>query len=98
MIVLKDPVKLNDVMASLEFFTKDELLTLNSAVIKMAKAKQRVESESKRHTLKVGQIVEMNHPKHKGEKFEITKIKVTKCDIKGKSGWFTVPMSMLICS
>ena len=33
MIVLTDPVKLNDVMASLKFFTKDELLTLNSAVI-----------------------------------------------------------------
>ena len=89
---------LSQVTSKLDQLSKDELLILNKAVIRMAKAKQRVESESKRHTLKVGQIVEMNHPKHKGEKFEITKVKVTKCDIKGKSGWFTVPMSMLICS
>ena len=89
---------LSQVTSKLDQLSKDELLILNKAVIRIAKAKQRVESESKRHTLKVGQIVEMNHPKHKGEKFEITKIKVTKCDIKGKSGWFTVPMSMLICS
>ena len=89
---------LSQVTSKLDQLSKDELLTLNKAVIRMAKAKARVESESKRHTLKVGQIVQMDHPKHKGEKFEITKIKVTKCDIKGKSGWFTVPMSMLICS
>ena len=89
---------LSQVTSKLDQLSKDELLILNKAVIRMAKAKQRVESESKRHTLKIGQIVEMDHPKHKGEKFEITKIKVTKCDIKGKSGWFTVPMSMLICS
>ena len=89
---------LSQVTSKLEQLSKDELLILNKAVIRMAKAKQRVESESKRHTLKIGQIVEMDHPKHKGEKFEITKVKVTKCDIKGKSGWFTVPMSMLICS
>ena len=89
---------LNKVLNQLDQLSHEELLSLNKAVIRMARAKSRVESESKRHTLKVGQIVEMNHPKHKGEKFEITKVKVTKCDIKGKSGWFTVPMSMLICS
>ncbi len=89
---------LNKVLNQLDQLSHEELLSLNKAVIRMARAKSRVESESKRHALKVGQIVEMNHPKHKGEKFEITKVKVTKCDIKGKSGWFTVPMSMLICS
>jgi len=89
---------LSQVTSKLDQLSKDELLILNKAVIRMAKAKDRVESELKRNTLKVGQIVEMDHPKHKGEKFEITKVKVTKCDIKGKSGWFTVPMSMLICS
>ena len=98
MIVLSDPIKLEDILSQLHLFSQDELKELNKLVVKQLKQNMRMESLQKSSSLKVGQIVEMNHPKHKGEKFEITKIKVTKCDIKGKSGWFTVPMSMLICS
>ena len=72
---------LNKILNQLDQLSKDELITLNSAVIKMAKAKARVESVTKGATLKVGQVVEINHPKHKGQKFTIKKIKRTKCII-----------------
>ena len=99
MIVLSDPVKLNDVIASLELFTKDELLTLNSAVVKMAKAKSRVESVVKSATLKVGQEVEIDQAKHRGQKFIITKVNRTRCKIQAKDNMlesYNCPISMLI--
>ena len=64
---------LNKILNQLDQLSKDELLTLNSAVIKMAKAKSRVESVLKSATLKVGQEVEINQVKHKGQKFIIKK-------------------------
>ena len=92
---------LNKILNQLDQLSKDELLTLNSAVIKMAKAKSRVESVIKATTLKVGQIVEINQKKHKGQKFIIKKVNRTKCVIAAKDNAFesyTCPISMLICS
>ena len=88
---------LNKILNQLDQLSKDELLTLNSAVIKMAKAKDRVESVIKATTLKVGQIVEINQKKHKGQKFIIKKVNRTKCVINdGGHTMFTCPMSMII--
>ena len=98
-IILKDPVNLNDVIASLNFFTKDELITLNNAVLKIAKAKNRMESVIKAATLTVGQEVEINQPRHKGQKFIIKKVKRTKCIIQAKDNImesYNCPISMLI--
>ena len=90
---------LNKILNQLDQLSKDELLTLNSAVIKMAKAKDRVESVAKSATLKVGQEVEINQVKHKGQKFIIKKIKRTKCIIQAKDNImesYNCPISMLI--
>ena len=88
---------LNKMLNQLDQLSKDELITLNNAVIKMARAKSRVESVAKGATLKVGQVVEINHPKHKGQKFTIKKINRTKCVINdGGHTMFTAPMSMII--
>tara|TARA_B100000674_G_scaffold31839_1_gene22392 strand:- start:45 stop:317 length:273 start_codon:yes stop_codon:yes gene_type:complete len=88
---------LNKMLNQLGQLSKDELITLNDAVIKMARAKSRIESVAKGATLKVGQVVEINHPKHKGQKFTIKKINRTKCVINdGGHTMFTAPMSMII--
>jgi|TARA_E500000305_G_C3893510_1_gene175293 hypothetical protein len=90
---------LNKILSQLDQLSKDELLTLNSAVIKMAKAKSRVESVIKGATLKVGQEVEINQVKHRGQKFIITKINRTRCKIQAKDNRlesYNCPMSMLI--
>ena len=88
---------LNKILNQFDQLSKDELLTLNSAVIKMAKAKSRVESVLKSATLKVGQEVEINQVKHKGQKFIIKKVNRTKCVINdGGHTMFTCPMSMII--
>ena len=88
---------LNKILNQLDQLSKDELLTLNDVVIKMARAKSRVESVIKGATLKVGQEVEINHPKYKGQKFIIKKVNRTKCVINdGGHTMFTCPMSMII--
>ena len=88
---------LNKILNQLDQLSKDELLTLNSAVIKMAKAKSRVESVIKGATLKVGQVVEINQAKQKGQKFIIKKVNRTKCVINdGGHTMFTCPMNMII--
>ena len=90
---------LNKILNQLDRLSKDELLTLNSAVIKMAKAKSRVESVIKGATLKVGQEVGINQAKHKGEKFIIKRVKRTNCVIQSKDNvmvTYNCPISMLI--
>ena len=90
---------LNEILNQLDQLSKDELLTLNSAVIKMAKAKDRVESVAKSATLKVGQVVEINQAKHRGQKFIIKKVKRTNCIIQSKDNvmeTYNCPISMLI--
>ena len=92
---------LDKILNQLDQLSHDELSTLISAVVKVAKAKMRVESIIKATTLKVGQIVEINQKKHKGQKFIIKKVNRTKCVIVSKDNAFesyTCPISMLICS
>ena len=92
---------LDKILNQLDQLSHEELSTLNSAVVKVAKAKMRVESIIKATTLKVGQIVEINQKKHKGQKFIIKNVNSTKCVIVSKDNAFesyTCPISMLICS
>ena len=90
---------LNKILNQLDRLSKDELLMLNGAVIKMAKAKSRVESVVKGATLRVGQEVGINQAKHKGEKFIIKRVKRTNCIIQSKDNvmeTYNCPISMLI--
>ena len=79
------------------YLSVEQLQTLNGKVVEMLKLKSRLQSKEKGATLKVGQVVEINHPKHKGQKFTIKKINRTKCVINdGGHTMFTCPMSMII--
>ena len=65
----------------------------------MLKLKNRLQSREKSATLKVGQVVEINQAKHKGQKFIIKKVKRTKCIIQAKDNMmetYNCPISMLI--
>ena len=88
---------LNSILDQLDQLSHEELSTLNSAVVRMAKAKSRMNSIKAGATLRVGQVVELDHPKHRGQKFTIKKINRTKCVINdGSHTMFTAPMSMII--
>ena len=88
---------LNSILDQLDQLSSEELSTLNTAVVRMAKAKSRMNSIKASATLKVGQVVELDHPKYKGQKFTIKKINRTKCVINdGGHTMFTAPMSMII--
>ena len=88
---------LNSILDQLDQLSSEELSTLNTAVVRMAKAKSRMNSIKVGATLKVGQVVELDHPKHRGQKFTIKKINRTKCVINdGSHTMFTAPMSMII--
>ncbi len=88
---------LNSILDQLDQLSHEELSTLNSAVVRMAKAKSRMDSIKRSATLRVGQVVELDHPKHRGQKFTIKKINRTKCVINdGSHTMFTAPMSMII--
>jgi|TARA_R100000027_G_scaffold36589_1_gene26903 hypothetical protein len=88
---------LNSILDQLDQLSSEELSTLNTAVVRMAKAKSRMNSIKASATLRVGQVVELDHPKHRGQKFTIKKINRTKCVINdGSHTMFTAPMSMII--
>jgi hypothetical protein len=88
---------LNSILDQLDQLSSEELSTLNKAVVRMAKAKSRMNSIKASATLRVGQVVELDHPKHRGQKFTIKKINRTKCVINdGSHTMFTAPMSMII--
>ena len=59
----------------------EELRTLNSMVVAMLKTKSRMNSLRIGATLKAGDKVEIDQPKHKGEIYEIVRVKRTKCII-----------------
>ena len=80
----------------LKHMSQNDLRDLNVLVVKQLKHNSRIESLQKSSSIEVGQIVEVNHPKLNG-KWEITKVKVTKCDITQDHQHYTIPMS-LICS
>ena len=81
------------------YLSVEQLQTLNSKVVEMLKLKSRLQAREKSATLKVGQVVEINQAKHKGQKFIIKKVKRTKCIIQAKDNMmesYNCPISMLI--
>ena len=81
------------------YLSVEQLQTLNSKVVEMLKLKSRLQAREKGATLKVGQVVEINQAKHKGQKFIIKKVKRTKCVIQAKDNimeTYNCPISMLI--
>ena len=87
---------LNKILSQLDQLSTEELSTLNNAVVRMARAKSRMNSIKASATLKVGQEVEIDQVKHRGQKFIIKKVNRTKCVITGPGGTYNCPMSMLI--
>ena len=90
---------LNSILDQLDQLNSEELSTLNSAVVRMAKAKSRMNSIKLSATLRVGQEVEIDQVKHKGQKFIITKVNRTRCKIQAKDNRlesYNCPISMLI--
>ena len=73
----------------------EELRTLNSMVVAMLKTKSKLESLRRGASLKAGDKVEINQPKHKGEIYEIVRVKRTNCIISGPQGRYNCPISML---
>ena len=81
------------------YLSVEQLQTLNSKVVEMLKLKSRLQAREKSATLKVGQVVEINQAKHKGQKFIIKKVKRTKCIIQAKDNImesYNWPIGMLI--
>ena len=81
------------------YLSVEDLRTLNGKVVEMLKLKSRLQAREKSATLKVGQVVEINQAKHKGQKFIIKKVKRTKCIIQAKDNimeTYNCPISMLI--
>ena len=88
---------LNKIEKMLGQLSSDELRTLNSMVVATLKANNKISSIRKARSLYVGQEVEIDHPKYKGQKFIIKKVNRTKCVINdGGHTMFTCPMSMII--
>jgi transcription elongation factor len=81
------------------YLSVEDLRTLNGKVVEMLKLKSRLQAREKSATLKVGQVVEINQAKHKGQKFIIKKVKRTKCIIQAKDNimeTYNCPIGMLI--
>ena len=87
---------LDSILDQLDQLTSEELLTLNKAVVRMSKAKSRVESVAKGASLKAGQQVQVDHPKYRGMNFVIAKVNRTRCKIKGDVGTLNCPISMIV--
>ena len=75
--------------------SSEELRTLNSMVVAMLKTKSRIESIRRGSSLKVGDKVEIDQAKHRGEIYEIVRVKRTNCIISGPQGRYNCPISML---
>ena len=91
--------KFEKMQKELLYLSVEQLQTLNSKVVEMLKLKSRLQAREKSATLKVGQVVEINQAKHKGQKFIIKKVKRTKCIIQAKDNImesYNCPISMLI--
>ena len=86
---------LKSIESKLGQLSSEELKTLNSMVVAMLKTKSRIESIRRGSTLNVGDKVEINQAKHKGEIYTITKVKKVNCIITGPGGTYNCPISML---
>ena len=87
---------LDSILDQLDQLSSEELLTLNKAVVRMSKAKSRVDSVVKGASLYEGQKVQVDHPKYQGMSFVITKVNRTRCKIKGDVGTLNCPISMIV--
>ena len=86
---------LKSIQSKLGQLSSEELRTLNSMVVAMLKTQSKIESIRRGATLKTGDKVEINQPKHKGEIYEIVRVKRTNCIITGPQGRYNCPISML---
>ena len=86
---------LKSIESKLGQLSNEELRTLNSMVIAMLKTKSKMNSLRVGATLNVGDKVEIDQAKHRGEVYEIVRVKRTKCIISGPQGRYNCPISML---
>jgi len=86
---------LKSIQSKLGQLSSEELRTLNSMVVAMLKTQSKIESIRRGATLKAGDKVEINQPRHKGEIYEIVRVKRTNCIITGPQGRYNCPISML---
>jgi len=90
---------LKSIESKLGQLSVEELKALNSMVVAMVKTKSKIESIRRGSSLFVGQEVEINQAKHRGQKFIITKVNRTRCKISAKDNRlesYNCPISMLI--
>jgi hypothetical protein len=82
---------------TLSEMTIKDLRKLNSIIIDMIDSKNNQSSLVKKASLKVGEIVTVNHKRLKGKKMEIIKINRTKAVLKevGSNGSFNVPIFLI---
>ena len=82
---------------TLSEMTIEDLRKLNKIVIDMIDSKINQSVILKKSSLKVGQIVTVNHIKLKGKQMEIMKINRTKAILreKGSFGSFNVPIFLI---
>jgi len=86
---------LKSIQSKLGQLSSEELRTLNSMVVAMLKTQSKIESIRRGATLKAGDKVEIDQPRHKGEIYEIVRVKRTNCIITGPQGRYNCPISML---
>ena len=82
---------------TLSEMTIEDLRKLNKIVIDMIDSKNNQSAILKKSSLKVGQIVTVNHRRLKGKEMEIIKINRTKAVLqeKGSFGSFNVPIFLI---
>lgn len=82
---------------TLSEMTIEDLRELNKIVIDMIDSKNNQSAILKKSSLKVGQIVTVNHKRLKGKEMEIIKINRTKVVLreKGSFGSFNVPIFLI---
>ena len=75
----------------------EELRTLNRLVVAEIKNKRSANSNLVKETLKVGQLVRVNHKKTQGEVFILTEIKRKRATVKNENGGrgFVVPFDLI---
>lgn len=90
-------IELTRQSALLETMTIEELRQLNEEVIATINHKRKMASMAMKAQLRVGSLVEADHPRLVGQTFEVVQIKRTKANIRNIEGgpMYSIPMSML---
>jgi len=76
----------------------EELRTLNGIIVDLIKSKLSVEVVSKKHLLKIGGEVTINHKKHKDDVFIVHKVNKKNAVLKKKEGdyrMWDVPIDLI---